>query len=183
MVLDRPLAVGADGGHGPIRYRVVEYEPGRRVRFVFHPATGISGIHELAVEALGEDRCRMRHVLLGRARGAMRALFPLVVEPLHDAVIEDLLDNAERCTTPSSRICWTTPSARLPAGCGAPPGTRPGSGCGRAWSGALGPGADRGGGEPAPPPARRTARTALVTGPPDGVGCERLGARSQSTMP
>ncbi|MBF0697319.1 SRPBCC family protein [Actinomyces bowdenii] len=123
MVLDRPLAVGADGGHGPIRYRVVEYEPGRRVRFVFHPATGISGIHELAVEALGEDRCRMRHVLLGRARGAMRALFPLVVEPLHDAVIEDLLDNAEREATgrvrrPARHPAWVGLWSRLERGPG-----------------------------------------------------------------
>ena len=29
MVLDRPLALGADGGHGAIRYYVSEYEPGR----------------------------------------------------------------------------------------------------------------------------------------------------------
>ena len=65
MVLDRPLAVGADGGHGAIRYRVVEYEPGRRVRFLFHPSTGIAGIHELSVEELGAQRCRVRHVLLG----------------------------------------------------------------------------------------------------------------------
>ena len=28
MVLDRPLALGADGGHGAIRYYVSEYEPG-----------------------------------------------------------------------------------------------------------------------------------------------------------
>ena len=27
MVLDRPLALGADGGHGAIRYYVSEYEP------------------------------------------------------------------------------------------------------------------------------------------------------------
>ena len=43
MVLDRPLAVGADGGHGVIRYYVSEYEPGRRVRFTFRPRTGIIG--------------------------------------------------------------------------------------------------------------------------------------------
>jgi len=30
MKLDRPLQVGAAGGHGPIRYRVESYEPGRR---------------------------------------------------------------------------------------------------------------------------------------------------------
>lgn len=32
MRLDGPLRVGADGGHGPVRYFVTNYEPGRRVR-------------------------------------------------------------------------------------------------------------------------------------------------------
>lgn len=118
MILDRPLAVGADGGHGSIRYRVVEYEPGRRVRFLFDRSTGIAGIHEVVVEALDERRSRMRHVLLGRAQGAMRLLFPLLVEPLHDAVIEDMLDNAERETTggvrrPQRHSAWIRLWSRL----------------------------------------------------------------------
>ena len=93
MVLDRPLAVGADGGHGVIRYYVSEYEPG--------PRTGIIGAHELSLDALDDERTRIRHVLIGRARGAMRLMFSAVVEPLHDAVVEDLLDNAEREATGS----------------------------------------------------------------------------------
>ena len=99
MVLDRPLAVGADGGHGVIRYYVSEYEPGRRVRFTFRPRTGIIGAHELSLDALDDERTRIRHILIGRARGAMRLMFSAVVEPLHDAVVEDLLDNAEREAT------------------------------------------------------------------------------------
>jgi hypothetical protein len=35
MRFDRPLSVGASGGHGPIGYRIVEYQPGQRVRFRF----------------------------------------------------------------------------------------------------------------------------------------------------
>lgn len=35
MRLDRPLQIGAAGGHGPIRYRVEWYEPGRAVLFRF----------------------------------------------------------------------------------------------------------------------------------------------------
>jgi len=64
MVLDRPLGVGAEGGHGPIRYRVAEYSPGARVVF------------ELTAIGLG--------VLT----------WPLVIRWLHDAVLEDLLDRA-----------------------------------------------------------------------------------------
>lgn len=105
MVLDRPLAVGADGGHGPIRYTVAEYEPGRRVRFVFREVTGIAGFHELSIEELPGGTSRMRHLLHGQARGRMRLLFPVLVEALHDAVVEDLLDNAERQTTGTVRRC------------------------------------------------------------------------------
>lgn len=99
MRLDRPLQVGADGGHGDVRYRVSMYEPGRRVRFEFHRSTGIDGYHELTVEALDHHRSRMRHTLEGQPRGVMRVLVPLMVEQLHDALLEDLLDNAERATT------------------------------------------------------------------------------------
>ena len=99
MVLDRPLALGADGGHGAIRYYVSEYEPGRRVRFAFHPRTGIIGAHELSLDALDDGRTRIRHVLIGRTGGAMRLAFPVMVEPVHDAVVEDLFDNAEREAT------------------------------------------------------------------------------------
>ena len=99
MVLDRPVSAGGEGGHGAIRYHVTEYEPGARVRFAFDPATGIEGAHELSLDALDERRTRIRHVLIGRTRGAMRLMFSAAVEPLHDAVIEDLFDNAERETT------------------------------------------------------------------------------------
>ena len=99
MVLDRPVSEGGAGGHGAIRYHVSEYEPGARVRFAFEPATGIDGAHELSLEKLSDGRCRMRHVLVGRARGRMRPLFSLAVEPLHDAVVEDMFDNAEREAT------------------------------------------------------------------------------------
>ena len=110
MVLDAPLGVGADGGHGPIRYHVVEYEPGRRARFAFHRGVGIEGFHELEIQALPGGRCRMRHVLMGRTRGRMRLLFPVLVEPLHDAVIEDLFDNAERELTGGVRCLARHPA-------------------------------------------------------------------------
>ena len=111
MVLDRPLALRADGGHDDIHYYVSEYEPGRRVRFTFRPRTGIVGAHELSLDALDDEHTRIRHVLIGRARGAMRLMFSAVVEPLHDAVIEDLLDNAEREATGSVArpASWSPP--------------------------------------------------------------------------
>lgn len=97
MTLDAPLGVGAAGGHGPIRYRVTAYEPGRRVRFDFDPACGLVGYHELSVTRSG-DGARLRHVLRCDASGLPRLLRPLLGRA-HDAVVEELLDNAEREAT------------------------------------------------------------------------------------
>lgn len=103
MILDRSVQVGAAGGHGPIRYRVVEHEPKRRVRFAFDPECGLEGTHEMTVTPLGPERCQVRHVVDAEPRGAMRVFLPLVVVSMHDAVLEDLLDNAERAGTGSVR--------------------------------------------------------------------------------
>ncbi|QEV17675.1 SRPBCC family protein [Streptomyces alboniger] len=94
MIFDRPLGVGATGGHGPIRYEVAAYEPGRRVRFAFTPPG--EGFHELTVEPLAEGRCRVRHVLETRWRGVDRLLWPTAIRPAHDSMMEELFDNIER---------------------------------------------------------------------------------------
>lgn len=93
--LDRPLSVGASGGHGPIRYSVDRYAPGRAVRFRFDPSLGVIGTHELSVEPDGAGGTVLRHVLEARATGRMRLGWPLVVRWLHDALLEDLLDRAQ----------------------------------------------------------------------------------------
>ncbi|MFI5495006.1 DUF2867 domain-containing protein [Actinoplanes sp. NPDC051859] len=96
---DRPLAVGADGGHGSIRYHVTGYEPGRRVELTFHPRSGLLGTHVLEVEEHGPNACVLRHRLAGKPIGPMRLLWPTLVRVCHDIVIEHLLDNAERAVT------------------------------------------------------------------------------------
>jgi hypothetical protein len=97
--LDRGLTIGSAGGHGPIRYRVSECEPGRRIRFAFEPTVGIHGYHELAVEPDRPQRCRLVHTISGRTRGTMRWRWPLVIRWLHEALLHELLDNAERAAT------------------------------------------------------------------------------------
>jgi len=112
--LDRPLAVGATGGHGPIRYTVIAHEPGRRVRFTFDPGIGVTGWHEFAVESGGAERCVLRHTAEGRARGRMAIAWPVAVRWLHDALIEDALDNAELAVTGSvARPARWSPCVRL----------------------------------------------------------------------
>ncbi|MFJ3333237.1 DUF2867 domain-containing protein [Streptomyces sp. NPDC086766] len=96
MVLDRPLGVGADGGHGRIRYRVTAYEPGRSVRFDTTEDGLGTGYHRFDVEPLGPHRCRISHVLEVSMSAGKFAFCKLAIEPVHDTMVEEILDNAER---------------------------------------------------------------------------------------
>ncbi|GAB2518772.1 SRPBCC family protein [Nocardia heshunensis] len=95
MKLDRPLQVGADGGHGAIRYTCTAYEPGRLAEFTF-PAGGLlTGAHTLEIVDRGESGCVMRHLIVAEAhdpRGWL--MWTVAVRWLHDAVVEDMLDRA-----------------------------------------------------------------------------------------
>ena len=91
----RPAArLGAKGGHGLIRYDVERYEPGRRVVFRFAPGSGLDGVH-------GSRSSRSTRTLAPHAHARLRVEWscdPLyrVLIKAHDALVEDLLDNAER---------------------------------------------------------------------------------------
>lgn len=96
QVLDRPLAVGAMGGHGPIRYAVVDYVPGARVRYEFKAPRGLVGTHGFEVlPGDGKGSTLLRHTLTATARGAMVLAWPLIWRPMHDALVEDGLDTAQ----------------------------------------------------------------------------------------
>ncbi|RRS01729.1 SRPBCC family protein [Glycomyces terrestris] len=94
--LDGGLRVGAAGGHGPIRYRLGEYEPGRRVRFTFAPRAPLDGYHEFTVAADGDDASVITHEIRARPRGLGVVLWPVLLRWMHDDLLEELLDNAER---------------------------------------------------------------------------------------
>jgi hypothetical protein len=95
MRLDRGLRPGSDGGHGPVRYRVDRYEPGRLAAFAFTPAFPIVGEHRVVVVYIAGERTLLRHTLEGKPRGWMRLAWPLCFRWLHDALIEDAFDRAE----------------------------------------------------------------------------------------
>ena len=97
LEFDRPLAVGARGGHGVIRYSVEAYEPARFVQFRFEPGHGLDGFHRFEIKPLRDGRTRLAHTLDTRVEGATRLLRPLLLR-MHDTLIGQLLDNAERAT-------------------------------------------------------------------------------------
>lgn len=94
MQFDRPLQVGAIGGHGPIRYRVDTCEPGKRVVFRLQAPRGFDGSHGFEVEPRGERGTTLRHILDMNARGPAMLTWPLLFGPLHDALVADCLDCA-----------------------------------------------------------------------------------------
>ncbi len=93
LKFDRPLGVGANGGHGRIHYRVSAFEPRRRLQFTFSPGSGLDGTHEFRVRGAGGDSCVLEHVL--NARLAPKVV-PVagILRGNHSAVLEPLLARA-----------------------------------------------------------------------------------------
>jgi hypothetical protein len=106
---DRPLGVGATGGHGPIRYVVEEYRRARAIRFRFTGPPGFDGYHAFTASGRGDGRACLQHELVMRARGPAVLSWAFAIRPLHDALIEDAFDRAETQLTggPERAARWS----------------------------------------------------------------------------
>jgi len=101
MELDRGLTLGSKGGHGVVSYQVVEYAPGSSVTFQFTPILGgislLRGTHEFRIAAANADQVEIVHVI-----DCERSPLVNLIMPGHDALLEDLLDQAEATLTGKS---------------------------------------------------------------------------------
>jgi len=95
MSLDGPVAPGAAGGHGPIRYRVESWEPGRMVRFRFHRMRGVEGWHAFEILDATAHHCVLEHRMEATLTGRMALKWAFAIRPLHDACVEDVLSQAQ----------------------------------------------------------------------------------------
>lgn len=95
MILDRPLRVGAAGGHAEIRYIVEEYIPGESILFRFTAPKGFVGYHRFEVVDAGKGIVILRHTLKMKVKGWALLSWPVIYRPLHDALVEDSLSVAE----------------------------------------------------------------------------------------
>jgi hypothetical protein len=102
MRFAKELCVGASGGHGPVRYFVEAYQPGRSVRFRFTHPSGFDGFHGYELQESGSAETVLRHVLKINLTGSARFGWPLLFRPLHDALIEDSLERASAFVGASS---------------------------------------------------------------------------------
>ena len=96
MRFDRSLQIGASGGHGPIRYTIDRYDPGQTIRFRFLSPRGFHGTHGFEVVSSEPGKCKLVHTLEMITSGMAILAWPVIYRPLHDALLEDLLDKAER---------------------------------------------------------------------------------------
>jgi hypothetical protein len=95
MKFDRPLSIGAKGGHGPIGYFVEEYKPGQAIKFRFTSPKGFKGFHKFDVVKSSHQSFLLRHTIEMELKGSALLTWPLVIRPLHDALLEDALSTAQ----------------------------------------------------------------------------------------
>ncbi len=97
MELDPALEPGARGGHGPVRYRVAEYFPGRRAAFEFEDnglTEGWDGLHFFET-APRKDGTVLRHVIDVECSFRDWLTWWFTIRPMHNALVEDALDLAQ----------------------------------------------------------------------------------------
>ena len=108
MRLDKPLGIGASGGHGPIRYSVIAYEPGRKVIFRFNSPRGYVGTHWFEVLGHGTSGTILRHTIDMSLVGAARFSWLMAFRPLHDALVEDAMTHAQVALgEPPTLVAWS----------------------------------------------------------------------------
>ena len=112
MVLDRGLVPGSVGGHAMVLYEVSEFVAGKRVEFQFRPMQRLRtfrGRHYFELLPRGGGTL-LRHTIDVDTDFATWVQWKLVVEHLHDALLEDAFDKAAR-----NAGLWAIASCAIPA--------------------------------------------------------------------
>ena len=89
------LKIGANGGHGPIRYQVIAYEPSGMVSFRFQQPKGFEGVHQFEILEISTNRTELRHTIDMQTTLKGTILWYVGIRWLHDALLEDALDKVE----------------------------------------------------------------------------------------
>jgi hypothetical protein len=113
MRLDHGLKVNSKGGHGPIRYFVEAYQPGRMVKFRFTGPKGFNGFHCFEVLTGEADKTVIKHTLAMDTSGSALITWPLIFRPLHDALMEDAFSAAQASLEIEREVKSWTPWVRF----------------------------------------------------------------------
>ena len=89
------IKIGSIGGHGPIRYEIIELKDGELISFKFHRPKGFNGTHKLELNALDNASCELIHTIEMDTSISGSLKWSYVIRPLHDALIEDAFDKVQ----------------------------------------------------------------------------------------
>ncbi len=107
------MQVGAAGGHGPIRYSIEKCNLEGLVLFRFSKPLGFNGIHKFEIEAVDEYETMVTHTIDIHTEGKGTLQWLFAVKPLHNALIEDLLDNIENHFSETKKSTQWSPWVKL----------------------------------------------------------------------
>mgnify|MGYP003391204969 FL=1 len=101
---DSLLGIGAIGSHGGTVYVVEQYEPGRVISFRFIKPKGYIGTHRFEIIKVDSSSSQLIHLFQCELQGFDYLFWNLVIQWVHDALIEDAFDSAEIHLFPTSVI-------------------------------------------------------------------------------
>ncbi len=103
MKLDKGLQVGSEGGHGPIKYFVTDYQAQKSITFQFD-MKGFNGFHKFQLTVSDKDKTELLHIIDMSTTGIATVKWALVIRWLHDAYIEDAFDKVENYFLGSQKV-------------------------------------------------------------------------------
>ena len=95
MKLNDGLKIGSEGGHGPIRYKVIDYNPESHVVFQFQKPLGFNGIHKFELSQMDKNNTQIEHTIEMTTNGIGTIKWLLAIKWLHDTLIEDAFDKIQ----------------------------------------------------------------------------------------
>ena len=95
IIFKEGLKIGSKGGHGHIRYTIIEFEAGKHIKFKFTNPDGFNGTHALKIDAFDTDTTEICHEIRMHTSFKASFLWTFVVRWLHDALIEEAFDKVE----------------------------------------------------------------------------------------
>jgi len=113
MIFKDGLKVGSKGGHGIIRYSIIDYNPEQGISFQFTGPKGLDGIHEFNIEALNAYSTEVCHTIDMKTHGITSIQWFVFIRWLHDALIEDALDNIENHFSDEKKVSKWSPWVKL----------------------------------------------------------------------
>ncbi|SOE20203.1 hypothetical protein SAMN06298216_0698 [Spirosomataceae bacterium TFI 002] len=89
------LEIGSNGGHGPIRYEIIDYNPETHIEFKFLKPNGFNGTHKFEIFDLNFETTEIKHSITMTTSGLGTLKWLFAIRWLHDALVEDAFDKVE----------------------------------------------------------------------------------------